>query len=123
MPPNWFEIAGVLQVEALAQLGGIVMMDPEKDAASQQNFFFGGIEGCKFRRAVVPGDTLVRSLIGYSDITLTILSSLLNGICLQMMRVDLTKFSKRAGLAKVSAKAYVGPDLACQAELTLILAR
>jgi len=40
---------GVLQVEAMAQLGGIVMMDPE-DKAAQQNFFFGGIEGCKFRR-------------------------------------------------------------------------
>ena len=51
--------AGVLQVEAMAQLGGIVMMDP-KDQAAKKNFFFGGIEGCKFRRPVVPGDTLVR---------------------------------------------------------------
>lgn len=50
--------AGVLQVEAMAQLGGIVMMDPE-DQAAKKNFFFGGIEGCKFRRPVVPGDTLV----------------------------------------------------------------
>ena len=45
-------------MEAMAQLGGIVMMDPE-DKAAQKNFFFGGIEGCKFRRPVVPGDTLV----------------------------------------------------------------
>lgn len=52
----WY--AGVLQVEAMAQLGGIVMMDPE-DQAAKKNFFFGGIEGCKFRRPVVPGDTLV----------------------------------------------------------------
>ena len=43
----------------MAQLGGIVMMDPE-DQAAKKNFFFGGIEGCKFRRPVVPGDTLVR---------------------------------------------------------------
>ena len=50
--------AGVLQVEAMAQLGGIAMMDPD-NAAAQQNFFFGGIEACKFRRPVVPGDTLV----------------------------------------------------------------
>lgn len=89
---------GVLQVEAMAQLGGIVMMDPEKDTSAQQNFFFGGIEGCKFRRPVVPGDTL-------------------------MMRVDLTKFNKRFGIAKVSAKAYVGKDLCCEAELTLVLAK
>lgn len=53
--------AGVLQVEAMAQLGGIVMMDPE-DQSAKKNFFFGGIEGCKFRRPVVPGDTLVRNL-------------------------------------------------------------
>lgn len=46
-------------MEAMAQLGGIVMMDPDNKEA-QKNFFFGGIEGCKFRRPVVPGDTLVR---------------------------------------------------------------
>lgn len=41
---------------------------------------------------------------------------------LQMMRVELTKFNKRFGVAKMSAKAYVGTALACEAELTLILA-
>jgi 3-hydroxyacyl-[acyl-carrier-protein] dehydratase len=51
-------LSGVLQVEAMAQLGGIVMMDPDNKEA-QKNFFFGGIEGCKFRRPVVPGDVLV----------------------------------------------------------------
>ena len=45
----------------MAQLGGIVMMDPE-DQAAKKNFFFGGIDGCKFRRPVVPGDTLVSVL-------------------------------------------------------------
>jgi 3-hydroxyacyl-[acyl-carrier-protein] dehydratase len=52
----------VLQVEAMAQLGGIVMMDPE-DQAAKKNFFFGGIERCKFRRPVVPGDTLVSIIL------------------------------------------------------------
>lgn len=88
---------GVLQVEAMAQLGGIVMMDPE-DKAAQQNFFFGGIEGCKFRRPVVPGDTV-------------------------MMRVELTKFNKRFGIAKMNATAFVGSDMCCEAELTLVMAR
>lgn len=46
----------------MAQLGGIILMDPDKDVDAQQNFFFGGIEGCKFRRPVVPGDTLVTPL-------------------------------------------------------------
>lgn len=39
------------------------------------------------------------------------------------MRVELTKFNKRFGVAKMAAKAYVGKDLACEAELTLVLAR
>jgi 3-hydroxyacyl-[acyl-carrier-protein] dehydratase len=88
---------GVLQVEAMAQLGGIVMMDPA-DKAAQQNFFFGGIEGCKFRRPVVPGDTV-------------------------MMRVELTKFNKRFGIAKMKAQAFVGSEMCCEAELTLVMAR
>jgi hypothetical protein len=50
--------AGVLQIEAMAQLGGLVMLDP-KDQEAKEQFFFGGIEGCRFRRPVVPGDTLV----------------------------------------------------------------
>jgi 3-hydroxyacyl-[acyl-carrier-protein] dehydratase len=48
----------VLQIEAMAQLGGLVMLDP-KDQEAKEQFFFGGIEGCRFRRPVVPGDTLV----------------------------------------------------------------
>lgn len=48
---------GVLQVEAMAQLGGICMLDPE--APSKDQFFFGGIEKCRFKKPVVPGDTLV----------------------------------------------------------------
>ncbi len=51
----------MLQIEAMAQLGGLVMLDP-KDQAAKEQFFFGGIEGCRFRRPVVPGDTLVRVL-------------------------------------------------------------
>jgi hypothetical protein len=43
----------------MAQLGGLVMLDPANQEAKEQ-FFFGGIEGCRFRRPVVPGDTLVR---------------------------------------------------------------
>jgi 3-hydroxyacyl-[acyl-carrier-protein] dehydratase len=52
--------AGVLQVEAMAQLGGIVMLDPE--GPSKEQFFFGGIEKCRFKKPVVPGDTLVSTV-------------------------------------------------------------
>ena len=49
---------GVLQVEAMAQLGGLLMIDPENETA-KNNFFFGGVDNCKWRRPVVPGDCLV----------------------------------------------------------------
>lgn len=39
------------------------------------------------------------------------------------MRVELTKFNKRFGIAKVDAKAYIGSELCCEAELTLVLQR
>ncbi len=42
---------------------------------------------------------------------------------IQMMRVDLTKFNKRFGIAKMDAKAYVGEDLVCECELTLVMAK
>ena len=51
-------MAGVLQVEAMAQLGGLLMIDPENEAA-KNNFFFGGVDNCKWRKPVVPGDCLV----------------------------------------------------------------
>lgn len=51
-------IVGVLQVEAMAQLGGLIMIDPSSEAA-KNNFFFGGVDNCKWRRPVVPGDCLV----------------------------------------------------------------
>ena len=41
--------------------------------------------------------------------------------CMQMMRVDVTKYNKRFGIVKLNAKAYVGPDLVCEAELTLAM--
>ena len=48
----------MLQVEALAQLGGIVMIDPA-EAAQQNNFFFGGVDNVRWKKPVVPGDVLV----------------------------------------------------------------
>lgn len=49
---------GVLQIEALAQVGGIVMLQqPISDGKG--DFFFGGVDNVKWRKPVVPGDTLV----------------------------------------------------------------
>ena len=91
---------GVLMVEAMAQVGGLIMLDPNAadEGGTQQQFFFAGIDGVKFRRPVVPGDQLV-------------------------MRVDLTKMNKRFGIAKMKGQCFVGDELACEAELTLALGK
>lgn len=49
---------GVLQIEALAQVGAILAL---REFADRENKipFFSGIEYAKFRRPVVPGDTLI----------------------------------------------------------------
>ena len=91
---------GVLMVEAMAQVGGLIMLDPAAsgEGGTQQEFFFAGIDGVKFRRPVVPGDQLV-------------------------MKVVLTKMNKRFGIAKMKGQCFVGEELACEAELTLALGK
>lgn len=48
---------GVLQIEALAQVGAILALREFEDRDSKIPFF-SGIDSAKFRRPVVPGDTL-----------------------------------------------------------------
>jgi beta-hydroxyacyl-ACP dehydratase FabZ len=48
---------GVLQIEALAQVGAILVLRDFEDRANKIPFF-SGLENAKFRRPVVPGDTL-----------------------------------------------------------------
>uniref|UniRef100_A0A1S6K873 3-hydroxyacyl-[acyl-carrier-protein] dehydratase n=1 Tax=Gambierdiscus belizeanus TaxID=439316 RepID=A0A1S6K873_9DINO len=72
---------GVLMVEAMAQLGGLVCLQaPISDG--QGEFFFAGIDGIKFRKPVVPGDTLV-------------------------MEMELLKFREKRGIAKMTGRAFV----------------
>ena len=49
---------GVLQIEALAQLGAILILREFEDRENKIPFF-SSIEYAKFRRPVVPGDTLM----------------------------------------------------------------
>lgn len=49
---------GVLQIEALAQVGAILALREFEDRENKIPFF-SGIEYAKFRRPVVPGDTLI----------------------------------------------------------------
>ena len=49
---------GVLQIEALAQVGGILVFSTLSNPKDYWTYFLG-IEGFKFRKPVLPGDTLV----------------------------------------------------------------
>jgi 3-hydroxyacyl-[acyl-carrier-protein] dehydratase len=89
---------GVLMIEAMAQLGGIIaLQQPVSDG--QGVFFFAGINGVRWRRPVVPGDTLV-------------------------MEMELVSFKERFGIAKMKGKAYVDGQVAVDvAEFTFALAK
>ncbi|MDY2846968.1 MAG: 3-hydroxyacyl-ACP dehydratase FabZ [Oscillospiraceae bacterium] len=54
--PDYPVVPGVLRIEMLAQAGCVAMLSlPENKGKTG---FFGGIKEAKFRRQVVPGDTL-----------------------------------------------------------------
>ncbi|KAL7440665.1 hypothetical protein ACHAXH_004884 [Discostella pseudostelligera] len=76
---------GVLQVEALAQLAGIVCLQME-GAEPGAVFFFAGVDGVKWKKPVVPGDTLV-------------------------MEVKIKKWNKRFGIATATGCAYVDGEM------------
>lgn len=89
---------GVLQVEALAQLAGIICLQME-GAKPGAVFFFAGADGVKWKKPVVPGDTLV-------------------------MEVEITKWNARFGIAKATGKAYTDGDLAVVVDtMTFALAK
>jgi beta-hydroxyacyl-[acyl carrier protein] dehydratase FabZ len=83
---------GVLIVEAMAQAGAyaVLSMDEYKGKLA----FFGGIDKAKFRRKVVPGDTL-------------------------RIEVEIIKLKSIAGIGK--AVAYVDGKKACEAEITFMI--
>lgn len=80
-------------IEAMGQVGGLVMLQPEM-GGSKKNCFLAGVEKVRFRKPVVPGDTLV-------------------------MRMTLIKLQKQFGMAKMEGKAYVGRRLVCEGEFLM----
>lgn len=83
---------GVLIVEALAQTGAVAILSAEENRG--KTAYFGGIDGVRFRRKVVPGDRL-------------------RLVC-EILRV-------KGPVGKGKAVAYVGDEKAVEAELTFIL--
>ncbi|HTS45339.1 MAG TPA: bifunctional UDP-3-O-[3-hydroxymyristoyl] N-acetylglucosamine deacetylase/3-hydroxyacyl-ACP dehydratase [Puia sp.] len=51
---------GVLQIEALAQTGGILAINAQSGA--EYDTYFLKIDNCKFKQKVVPGDTMIMKL-------------------------------------------------------------
>ena len=52
---------GVLQIESLAQTGGILLLNTVSDPQNYLTFFMK-IDKVKFKRIVIPGDTLIFKL-------------------------------------------------------------
>lgn len=63
---------GVLQIEALAQAGGILALNTYSDPENYDTYFLK-IDNCKFKQKVTPGDTMV--------LKLELLSPIRRGIC------------------------------------------
>jgi len=82
---------GVLQVESMVQVGGILVLNSVPDPENYWTYFLA-IENFKFRRMVVPGDTFV-------------------------LKCELLMPIKR-GIAKMKGRAYVGKNLVCEGTMT-----
>ncbi len=58
---------GVLQLEALAQAGGIFVINSLNEPLEDKIFLFTGLNKVKFRRPVVPGDQLILNVYYEKD--------------------------------------------------------
>ena len=82
---------GVLQIEALAQTGGILALSKVEDPGNWDTYFIK-IENTKFKAKVVPGDTLI-------------------------MKMELMAPIRR-GICQMQATAWVGSKIVSEGELT-----
>ena len=82
---------GVLQVEAMAQTGGILVLSTVPDPDNYWTYFLS-IDSCKFRKMVIPGDTIIFHC------------KLLDPI--------------KRGIARMQGMAYVGKTLVCESIMT-----
>lgn len=85
--PHEFVMPGVLILEALAQTGAIIFLSQPENKGKV--VYFAGLKHAKFRRKVVPGDTL-------------------------RLEAELGRIKTKFGMGY--GWAYVGDELACEAE-------
>ncbi len=82
---------GVLQIEALAQTGGILALSAVQDQGKWDTYFLK-IDSAKFKQKVVPGDTLI-------------------------LKMELVAPIRR-GIVQMLGTAYVGSKVVCEADMT-----
>jgi UDP-3-O-[3-hydroxymyristoyl] N-acetylglucosamine deacetylase/3-hydroxyacyl-[acyl-carrier-protein] dehydratase len=82
---------GVLQIEAMAQVGGLFVLS-DLDEAERYSTYFLKIDNVKFRHKVVPGDTLI-------------------------IRVELTSELRR-GIATMRGIVFIGDKVVSEADFT-----
>jgi len=84
---------GVLLVEAMAQAGGylIGLREPDRD---RKLIMFTGIDNCRFRRSVVPGDVVT-------------------------LEVEIA--ARKRNFVKITGRALVDGEVACEADLMSVL--
>jgi len=84
---------GVLVVEAMAQVGGLMLFDNVEDP-SEWLVYFGGIDKVRFRKPILPGD---------------------------QVRFELEMIHNRGRLSRMRGVAFVDDRIAAEAELTAML--
>jgi 3-hydroxyacyl-[acyl-carrier-protein] dehydratase len=84
---------GVLILEALAQVGGVLAFK-SLGSVGRPVVYLTGIDGAKFRKPVVPGDIL---------------------------RLEVDVLKKRAPFWKMQGRAFVESELVCEAEVTAMV--
>ena len=89
--PNNPVMPGVLQIEAMAQTGGILALSTVEDPGNWDTYFLK-IENAKFKHKVVPGDTVLFKMELMAPI--------------------------RRGICQMQGTAYVGNRIVSEAELT-----
>ena len=89
--PHFPVMPGVLIVEAMAQAAALLSFKTMgKKLDGKTVYYFAGIDGARFKRPIVPGDTL-------------------------MLEAEILQ--ERRGLVKFAARARVGDMVVCEAEL------
>jgi beta-hydroxyacyl-ACP dehydratase FabZ len=85
---------GVLVVEAMAQAAGFLLLCQVEDR-DDKLIYFTGIDKCRFRKPVVPGDQLI---------------------------FEVEVVAKRSSFAKISGRALVDGEVVCEAQMMSAMA-